>query len=321
MGTVASFGSINVDRVAYIEEGVAADLAERYGWFPGPGETRPVESIPGEVDALVDETFLGGKGANQAVAAARADADAGLYGQVGTDHGVFDVLGSIEGYGVDVSAVEVADVPTGTAYVFVTPDGENHIAIVGGANATVDPAYAHAHVERLRRVDCLLVQNELPTRTIDALFTALAGQRDRPTVVFDPAPAEGAAALLGHPCVDVVTPNESEAVALADALDRFDGTIVYKHGSDPVVVETADDERFSVEPPRVEAVDTTGAGDVFVGFLAAELSRGASLREAVECACVAGALSVESEGVQRATPTLETVRAFRRRIGEHDGAR
>lgn len=314
MGSVASFGSINVDRVAYLDGPAVADLDARYDWFPGPGETRPVESVPDEVDALVDETFLGGKGANQAVAAARADAGTGLYGRVGWDQGAFDVLESIAEYGVDVSPVAVADAPTGTAYVFVTPDGENHIAIVGGANAAVDPAYAHAHVEELRRVDCLLVQNELPARTLDALFTALDGQRGRPVVVFDPAPPDGAADLLDHACVDLVLPNESEAAVLADALDRFDGTVVRKHGPDPVVVEAADGERFSVSPPRVDAVDTTGAGDVFAGFLAAELSRGASLREAVEWACVAGALSVESEGVQRATPTLETVRAFRERV-------
>jgi ribokinase len=313
MGTVASFGSINVDRVAYLDDGTATDLGDRYDWFPGPGETRSVESVPTELDALVDETFLGGKGANQAVAAARARAETALYGQVGPDHGSFDVLPSVEAYGVDVSGVEVADAPTGTAYVFVTPDGENHIALVGGANAAVDPAYARGHVEELRRVDCLLVQNELPAGTLECLFSLLSDGSDRPTVLFDPAPAEGAADLLGHPCVDIVLPNESEAAALVGALDRFAGTVVYKHGPDSVVVETADGERFSVAPPRVDAVDTTGAGDVFGGFLAAELSRGASLREAVELACVAGALSVESEGVQRATPDLETVRAFRRR--------
>jgi ribokinase len=313
MGTVASFGSINLDRVAYLDGATAADLAGRYGWFPGPGETRSVGSVPGEVDSLVDETSLGGKGANQAVAAARAETEAVLYGQVGPDHGTHDVLSSVAGYGVDVSAVDVVDAPTGTAYVFVTPDGENHIALVGGANAAVDPAYAHTHLESLRRTDCLLVQNELPARTLDALFTALDGQGDRPTVVFDPAPTDGAAALLGHACIDLVLPNESEAAALAGPLDRFDGTVVYKHGPDPVLVDPADGDRFSVEPPRVDAVDTTGAGDVFAGFLAAELSRGTTRREAVRCACIAAALSVESEGVQRATPTLEAVRAFGRR--------
>lgn len=313
MGTVASFGSVNVDRVAYVDSETVDRLRTEYDWFPAPGETRAVGSVPTDLDDLVDETFLGGKGANQAVAAARADAEASLFGKIGTDHESFDVLPAISGYGVDVSTVAVADAPTGTAYVFVTPGGENHIAIVGGANAAVDPAYARANLERLRRVDCLLVQNELPARTTDALFAALDGGDDRPTVIFDPAPAEGAADLLEHDCVDIVTPNDSEATALADALARFDGTVVYKHGPEPVVVEAADGERFSVRPPVVEAVDTTGAGDVFVGFLAAALSWGATLREAVECACVAASLSVESEGVQRATPTLEAVRAFGKR--------
>ncbi|MFC6940786.1 PfkB family carbohydrate kinase [Salinirubellus sp. GCM10025818] len=315
MGTVASFGSVNVDRVAYVDADEAADLEARYDWFPARGETRSVESVPEAVDRLVDETFLGGKGANQAVAAARADATSGLYGKVGTDHGSFDVLSSLAGFGVDVSSVEVAEAPTGTAYVFVIPGGENHIAIVGGANAAVDPAYAHAHAETLRGADCLLVQNELPGPAIDALFTALDGQHDRPTVIFDPAPAAGAADLLGHACVDFALPNEAEAAALGDALDRFEGTVVYKHGPEPVVVDPAEGERFTVEPPAVDAVDTTGAGDVFAGYLAAELSRDVALREAVECACVAGTLSVEVEGVQRATPMLERVRAYRREIG------
>jgi len=313
MGTVASFGSINLDRVAYVDGATAADLDDRYGWFPGPGETRSVESVPADLDALVDETFVGGKGANQAVAAALAETEATLYGQVGPDHGTHGVLHSVAGYGVDVSAVDVVEASTGTAYVFVTPDGGNHIALVGGANAAVEPAYAHAHVEALRRADCLLVQNELPACTLDALFTALDGQGDRPTVIFDPAPTDGAAALLGHACIDLVLPNESETAALADPLDRFDGTVVYKRGPDPVLVDPADGDRFSVEPPRVDAVDTTGAGDVFAGFLAAALSRGASLREAVRSGCIAAALSVEAEGVQRATPTLEAVRAFGRR--------
>jgi ribokinase len=314
MGTVASFGSVNVDRVAYIDASEAADLEARYDWFPARGETRSVDSIPESVDRLVDETFLGGKGANQAVAAARADATSSLYGKVGIDHEAFDVLSSLAGFGVDVSPVEVAEAPTGTAYVFVIPGGENHIAIVGGANAAVDPAYAHAHVEAIRGVDCLLVQNELPERAIDALFTALDGQHDRPTVIFDPAPAEGAADLIGHACVDLVLPNEAEAAALGDTLDRFRGTVIYKHGPDPVVVDPAEGERFAVEPPAVDAVDTTGAGDVFAGYLAADLSRDAALRGAVESACVAAALSVGAEGVQRATPTLERVRARRRGI-------
>ena len=314
MGTVASFGSVNVDRVAYVDAIEAADLESRHDWFPARGETRSVKSVPEAIDRLVDETFHGGKGANQAVAAARADAASSLYGKVGTDHESFDVLPSLADFGVDVSPVEVAEAPTGTAYVFVVPGGENYIAIVGGANATVDPAYARAHLEALGGVDCLLVQNELPREATEALFAALDGRDNRPTVIFDPAPAEGAEELLGHPCVDVVLPNESEAAALDDALDRSRGTVVYKHGPEAVVVDPANGRRFSVEPPGVDAVDTTGAGDVFGGFLAAELSRGAPLREAIECACVAGALSVESEGVQRATPTLERVRTFRERV-------
>lgn len=301
MPRVASFGSVNVDRVANVNSAALATLCERYDWFPAPGETRRMEAVPDAVDEFIPDTLLGGKGANQAVAAARAGVDSALYGKVGEDHGAFSIRPTLAGYGVDVGALEVTDGPTGTAYVFVGPDGENHIAVLAGANAAVDPAYAHAHVEAIRRVDVLLIQNEVPLAATETLFTALTGQYDRPTVVLDPAPAEGVAPLLGYACVDVVTPNETEAAALAPDLAAFDGVVAYKHGPDPVVVETPE-ERFAVAPPAAAAVDTTGAGDVFAGYLGAELARGTELRTAVEWAVAAASLSVEREGVQPAVP-------------------
>jgi ribokinase len=304
---VASFGSVNVDRVCRVDTGTLASLAAAHEWFPAAGETRAVASLPAALDAHVTRTLLGGKGANQAVAAARAGAETAFYGKVGTDEAVAP-RERLAAAGVDTAAVAVADGPTGTAYVFVGPDGENHIALVAGANGAVDPAYAHAHVDAIRRADLLLVQNEVPTAATAALLLAVTGQRDRPTVVLDPAPAEGAAPLLAYGCVDVVTPNEAEAAALADALAAFDGVVCYKHGPEPVEVVGPAGE-FTVAPPPATPVDTTGAGDVFAGYLGVELARGTGLRAAVETACVAAACSVEREGVQRAVPDRETVRA------------
>ena len=293
-GRVASFGSVNVDRVCRVDGETLAALADRYDWFPAAGETRAVASVPPELDAHVTATLLGGKGANQAVAAARADAESAFYGKVGGGDAA-DPREELAGYGVDAGAVEVADAPTGTAYVFVGPDGENHIAVLAGANGTVDAGYAHAN----------------PTAAAEALLLALTGQHDRPTVVLDPAPAEGVAPLLDYACVDVVTPNEAEAAVLADELAAFDGVVCYKHGPDPVEV-VGPDERFTVAPPPADPVDTTGAGDVFAGYLGAEVARGTDLRGAVRRACVAAACSVEREGVQRAVPDRETVLARER---------
>ncbi len=308
MGRVVSVGSANVDRTVALDAGALEDRS-RLDWFPEPGETVVVPGVPDrpEFDWRVS---LGGKGANQAVAAARAGADAALVGAVGTDEADADVLATLGDRGVDTSGVEVADVPTGTAYVFLAPDGESHVAVVPGANATVDADAVDARWEAIRTADAVLVQHELPTGTVDALLFRLDGVADgrRPTVVLDPAPAEGAAPLLAHDCVDVVTPNETEYAALRGPLADFDGTVVRTRGPDPVVVEDGDES--AVAPPAVEPVDATGAGDTFAGYLAAELADGSALRDAVETATVAASLSVTREGAQDAVPSMAEVRAF-----------
>lgn len=307
MARVVSVGSVNVDRTVALDEGALADLA-RLDWFPEPGET-VVVSDPPDLPPFDWRTSLGGKGANQAVAAARAGADAALVGAVGRDEADADVLDTLAERGVDVSGVAVVDRPTGTAFVFLAPDGENHIAVVPGANAAVDADAVDAHWDAIRSADAVLVQHELPTATVDALLSRLDALADRPLVVLDPAPAEGVAPLFEHDCVDVVTPNETEYRALADALAGFDGTVVRTRGPDPVVV--ADGESFTVAPPAVEPVDATGAGDTFAGYLAAELADGSSLRDAVETATVAASLSTTAAGAQDAAPTAAEVRAFR----------
>jgi ribokinase len=306
MGRVVSLGSINVDHVEYTSTEWVRSAAERYEWFPAPGETVSVESVPDSLRESYGETYLGGKGANQAVAAAAAGADAGLLGMVGDDDGRYDVLDSLSDRGVDVTGVARTDGPTGAAYVAVDETGENYIAILAGANGRVDDAYVDDRLDACCAADCLLVQNELPPAAVRAALDRLAGRPDRPTVVYDPAPAAGAAEILSHDCVDVVTPNEGEYARLRDELDAFEGTVVRTRGENGVVVDGGD-SRLSVESPAVDPVDTTGAGDVFVGYLGAELAAGTKFEAAVRLATVAGALSTEREGVQSAVPAREAV--------------
>ncbi|MEF8891149.1 MAG: PfkB family carbohydrate kinase [Haloferacaceae archaeon] len=308
MGDVVSLGSVNVDKRYHVAESELGELDDRYGWFPDRGQTVQVEDAPTAFLDGPDDVRHGGKGANQAVAAAKAGAATELLGKVGPDHETVDVLGRLTDAGVGTGQVGVASDPTGTAHVFVDPAGDNRIVVRPGANGTVDGAYVRARYDTIRSADCLLLQNEIPADPVVDLLSALATERDRPTVVLDPAPAAGADALLCD-AVDYLTPNETEYRALQPWLDAFDGVLVRKRGADDVVVDGG--RRVTVTPPTVEAVDTTGAGDVLNGFLAARLAAGASVREAVEVGTVAGSLSTREEGARRGIPTLDAVRTYR----------
>lgn len=312
--TVCSLGSINVDRTHRVSGAELSALADRYGWFPERGRTVRVETAttpPAFDDA--DEVRHGGKGANQAVAAARAGADVAMLGTVGTDHEEVGALAALQEEGVDTGRVGVAATPTGRADVFVDPGGDNRIVVQPGANEALDEAYIEDHAGTVRSADCLLLQNEIPAAPVAALLAELAAASDPPTVVLDPAPPEGAEDLVGAGGVDYLTPNETEYEALGPHVDGFGGVLVRKRGGESVVVE--DGERFTVTPPAVDVVDTTGAGDVLNGFLAARLAAGAPLRAAVETAVVAGSLSVRERGARAGVPTLADVRAFQNSDG------
>jgi len=304
---VGSFGSVNIDRICHVDETTLAALEARYDWFPAPGETLTVGSIPTQLEAHITQTLLGGKGANQAVAAAHADVDSAFYGKVGYENKV-EPQKELASHGVITNPIEVAAAPTGTAYVFVGPNGENRIALRPGANGAIDSRYVHTHLASLSEADVLLLQNEIPAAATESLLNALASQDDQPTVVLDPAPAENVGSLLGHTCIDIVTPNEAEASILAAELDAFDGVVCYKHGPDPIEV-IGPNLAFEVAPPPADPVDTTGAGDVFAGYLGAELARGTTLRTAVHWGAIAGSLSVEQHGVQPAVPNRKEIEA------------
>ncbi|NHX34868.1 MULTISPECIES: PfkB family carbohydrate kinase [Halolamina] len=309
MSRIVSLGSINVDRVENVTAAELDEFEARYDWFPERGETVEVSGVPAAFPEEADTVFHGGKGANQAAAAASAGGDTRMLGKVGTDHREFDVRGRLAEPGVDTTAVETdGSVPTGTAYVFVDDDGENRIVVRPGANDAIDWTYVRDHYGTIVDADCLLIQNEIPTAPVSRLLSELSTEPDRPTVVLDPAPAEGAAALLDDDAVDYVTPNESEYAALESELDAFDGVVVRKRGGDDVIVDA--EREFTVSPPTVPVTDTTGAGDVLNGFLGARLAAGDPLPEAVGVATVAASLATRERGARNGVPTLARVREF-----------
>lgn len=309
MSQIVSLGSVNVDKVKNASGAELDELENRYDWFPARGQTVEVSAIPDDFPEAADSVFHGGKGANQAAAAATCGADTLMLGKVGSEYREFDVRQRLAAAGVDTGGIETAEsAPTGTAYVFVDPDGENRIIVRPGANNAVDWPYIRRHYDAIVDADCLLLQNEIPTEPVARLLAELSNEPDRPTVVLDPAPAEGTSTLLDADAVDYVTPNEAEYGLRQSTLDAFDGGLIRKRGDDDVIVDA--DGTFTVSPPSVPVTDTTGAGDILNGFLGARLGDGASLSEALEAATVAASLATREEGARNGIPTLEEVRAF-----------
>ena len=282
---------------------VNADLVVRAPRLPGPGET------------VTGGTFArhgGGKGANQAVAAARLGARTALVAAVGGDDFGAEALRGLAAEGVDVDGVaRLADVATGVALIVVDERAENQIAVASGANAALDGAFVAAALERLEGGVVLL-----SLEVGDAAL--LAGARGARLAVLNPAPArEVPAALLD--AGPLLTPNAGEARDLTGEEDpraaalalrkRTGAPVVVTLGADGALLADGPGDPVRVPAPRVDAVDTTGAGDCLNGALAAELARGAALEAAVAFAVRAAALSTLRQGAREGMPTREAVDA------------
>ncbi len=282
------------------------DLVVRQPRAPRPGET---------IFGTSFGTVPGGKGLNQAVAAARAGAHVDFAGAVGSDaHGAeLRTLLTLEG--VDVDALETVDAHTGTAHIAVTPDGENSIVVVSGANAAVSALGDRVRVA-LARAHYLVLQFELPQTLL--LEAARAARELGVTTVLTPAPAQ-------HPLeglldvVDLLVPNAGEARELsgldddadaARALSRRVTTVVVTRGDRGALVARGGEIVAEVPAPRVVPVDTTGAGDTFVGVLVARLVADADLTDALRWAAAAAALSVTRPGATASMPTAAEIAAM-----------
>jgi ribokinase len=288
---VVVFGSVNVDATSYVRD------------FPRPGETVHSSGL---------RVALGGKGANQAVAAHLAGARVELVARLGGDANAEVARSAFARFGLPTDAVAtVPHEPTGVAQITVADSGENTIVVTAGANASFDADAVRAESPRLGGAAVALTQGELPVPAIEAIAAACEASTVRFVLnLAPPVPIRRTALAVADPLV--VNVHEARTLGLGDALADDAGVEPWRKAAASVVgvlarslVITLGDRgavaadstgSWAVPAPRVEAVDTTGAGDAATGVLAAMLAEGRPLPDAVRAAVAAGALAVQARG-------------------------
>ena len=304
MGRVVVVGSSNTDLTVLCPE------------LPGRGQT----VLGGEL-----YTAAGGKGANQAVAAARAGARVSFIGAVGNDDFGRAAVAGLKRDGISTRyVVAKKGKPSGVALILVGESGENIIAVASGANAVLGVADVNRAANVIRKAGALLLQLEVPLRTV-ARAAAIAKKAGVP-VILNPAPMPAKKlprTLLAN--VDYVVPNQgellrltgrrSESRASGDLFRVGVGALVVTLGPKGARILTPDGKAH-VPSFRVKAVDAVGAGDCFCGYVAAALAAGEDLEQAVRLACAAAAISVSRRGAQPSIPKRrEALRLLRKRRG------
>lgn len=291
---ITVIGSVNLDLVANV------------GRLPKPGETVPGTAF---------KTAPGGKGANQALAAARAGAPTRMIGAVGKDDFAKQALELLRSGGVDVSHLREAAASTGVAVILVDDQGENVIAVIAGANASVLPGDLD---KPPLEPGVVLLQHEIPLETVAAALAA--ARKAGAASVLNTAPFRiEAAALLQD--ADYVVANETEFDLYAKTLKlvgtdrkaqmesfaRQTGrTVIVTLGGDGVLAATPE-RTLSVPALKIDPVDTVGAGDTFCGYFGAALLAGLPLEDALRQAAVAGSLACLKSGAQPSIPTAKEV--------------
>ena len=297
---ITVFGSINMDLIATTDR------------LPQPGETVSGSSFA---------TAAGGKGANQALAARRAGSVVHMVGAVGSDTFAEPALALLRDADVDLSGVAKAALePTGTALILVGGTGENMIAVVPGANGTVDEAAAQAAVDAMSAGDILMVQLEVPPSAVEAALRSARARGVR--TVINTAPLTAEAVQLAA-LADIVVANETEFELLAGSEVKDDATrravlqqlhartgqtFVVTLGADGVIA--AHEGRILLAASlSIQPVDTVGAGDTFCGYLAASLDEGLAFEDALKRSAIAGSLACLERGAQPSIPLARDVDA------------
>jgi ribokinase len=289
-GTVVVVGSANVD------------LIMRVTHLPAPGET------------VIGGTFSrapGGKGANQAAAAARLGARTWLVGAVGDDDLGRWTREDLEGSGVDCSLLATSSEPTGVAQIWLDERGENAITVASGANATLDATTVEAALGRLDVSSAVVLANlEIPDDAVEAAARA-ASERAWP-FVLNPAPARPLSeAVLSR--TSVLTPNETEASMLAEdgaPLEERVEAVVVTLGARGAEIRRRSVRAVHQDAFGIDVVDTTGAGDAFSATIAWALTDGRSLTDAVRFAAAAGALATRAVGARASLADLDELETF-----------
>ncbi len=294
---ITVIGSINLDLIANVDR------------LPGRGETVPGDDF---------RTAAGGKGANQALAAARAGGQARIIGAVGKDAFAVEALACLKEGRVDVSGVREVHASTGTALILVDAKGENMIAVVPGANATVLPGdLGKAMIEK---GEIVLLQHEIPIATVKAALAASAAVGAVSVLNCAPFRADATDLLAS---ADYIVANETEFDLYSEEL-KLAGTdrparmrafvessgrsVIVTLGDAGLIAATPDGD-FTVPALKIVPVDTVGAGDTFCGYFGAGLAAGLPLEEALRRAAAAGSLTCLKKGAQPSIPRAEDVDA------------
>ncbi|WP_419917759.1 PfkB family carbohydrate kinase [Candidatus Poriferisocius sp.] len=279
---VVSFGSLNYDLSIWLDR------------LPGPDETLRAQRMG---------VFSGGKGANQATAAARLGAAAHLVGCVGNDDRGRWLLDTLSGNGVNIGHVRISQEPTGTAVPLITPS-EVSIVIVAGANADTGMADADEAEAVITGADVLLLQGEVGAA--GAQRAAQIARSSGTAVLFNPAPVDPVLVKAVTPLADVLVMNRAEQAQVAAIGPRTDQCeTVITLGSRGALINGVE-----VPPYPTQVVDPTGAGDAFCGALGVALAEGRPLIKAARFANAAGALAVATSGAQPSMPTLTAVESL-----------
>jgi ribokinase len=266
---------------------INADLVVQMPRLPGRGET---------VSSGEPAWFPGGKGANQAVAAARMGGNVSMFGAIGADEPGQMCLSALKQSGVNVDAVVKVSSPTSTALVMVEHSGENQIVVADGANQ-----YASFDAAQISAADAVLVQFEISESVIVEVGKAAKG-----IFCVNAAPVRELSDELAG-LIDVLIVNEHEFAQLGEPKS---GLVIVTAGSKEVVAYQNGEVVAKSQPPKVEALDTVGAGDTFVGAFVVAYASGKTIPDSLDLACAASALSTLKLGAQSGMPTASEVNEF-----------